>query len=237
MTATAVLPIKQLQNAKQRLSDVLSSSERQQLFRCMVEDVLTAVEACSEIERIVIVTDDKEVGLLGQAFDAEIRPEPHPAGLIEAVTETGLQLAREGIGRMVFLPGDVPLISADELSVVLGGFGASGEAELMIVPASDLGGTNCLACSPPDCMTYAFGHDSFRKHLAIARSRGIEPQVAKLPGAGLDIDTRDDLECLIATTGRQAHQGREYSTVRYLNESGIALRLETDKEVRNDSAN
>ncbi|MBT5702621.1 MAG: 2-phospho-L-lactate guanylyltransferase [Gammaproteobacteria bacterium] len=231
MTTSAVIPIKQLQDAKQRLSGLLNSEERKRLFQAMVEDVLTAVEACTHIDSIVVVTNDQAVAELARGFGAEIRPEPEPSGLIEAVTETGKQLAAEGVGCMIFLPGDVPLVTPEELEVVLEGFGLSDNSEFMIVPASDLGGSNCVACSPPDCMSFGFGIDSFRKHLALARDRGIDPQVTKLPGIGLDIDTPSDISELMVEVGRSlGGQGGSavYSTVRFLEEIGIRQRLEDE---------
>jgi len=231
MSTSAVIPIKQLEDAKQRLSGLLNSNERKLLFQAMVDDVLTAVEACTYIDNIVVVTNDQAVAELARGFGAEIRPEPEPPGLIEAVTETGKQLAAEGVECMLFLPGDVPLVTPEELEVVLEGFGMSGKPEFMIVPASDLGGSNCVACSPPDCMSFGFGIDSFRKHLALARDRGIDPQVTKLPGIGLDIDTPSDISELMAeiehsTEGQGARSG--YSTVRLLEEIGIRQRLEEE---------
>ncbi len=231
MSTSAVIPIKQLEDAKQRLSGLLNSNERKLLFQAMVDDVLTAVEACTYIDNIVVVTNDQAVAELARGFGAEIRPEPEPPGLIEAVTETGKQLAAEGVECMLFLPGDVPLVTPEELEVVLEGFGMSGQPEFMIVPASDLGGSNCVACSPPDCMSFGFGIDSFRKHLALARDRGIDPQVTKLPGIGLDIDTPSDISELMAEIelsieGQGARSG--YSTVRLLEEIGIRQRLEEE---------
>ena len=231
MSTSAVIPIKQLEDAKQRLSGLLNSNERKLLFQAMVNDVLTAVEACTYIDNIVVVTNDQAVAELARGFGAEIRPEPEPPGLIEAVTETGKQLAAEGVECMLFLPGDVPLVTPEELEVVLEGFGMSGKPEFMIVPASDLGGSNCVACSPPDCMSFGFGIDSFRKHLALARDRGIDPQVTKLPGIGLDIDTPSDISELMAEIelsieGQGARSG--YSTVRLLEEIGIRQRLQEE---------
>ena len=231
MSTSAVIPIKQLEDAKQRLSGLLNSNERKLLFQAMVDDVLTAVEACTYIDNIVVVTNDQAVAELARGFGSEIRPEPEPPGLIEAVTETGKQLAAEGVECMLFLPGDVPLVTPEELEVVLEGFGMSGQPEFMIVPASDLGGSNCVACSPPDCMSFGFGMDSFRKHLALARDRGIDPQVTKLPGIGLDIDTPSDISELMAEIelsieGQGARSG--YSTVRLLEEIGIRQRLQEE---------
>ena len=229
MTTTAVLPIKQLENAKQRLAGLLSADERRQLFKAMVEDVLTAVEACPLIDDLVVVTNDVAVAELGRGFGAQIWPEPEPPGLIEAVTMAGRKLAQAGVSVMVFLPGDVPLVSADELETVLEGFGGASEAEFLIVPASDLGGSNCVACSPPDCMTFGFGEDSFRRHLALAKDLGLNPMVAKLPGIGLDIDVPGDLAELVAMVVREGRDGQEYSTVRFLMESGVINKIETDR--------
>lgn len=225
MTTTAVIPIKQLSNAKQRLSGLLDPAERQGLFAAMVQDVLTAVEACAAIDQVLVVTDDDEVAELARSYGARIMPEPPQPGLIEAVTQAGRQLATEGIRVMVFLPGDVPLVSADELAVVLEGMGVSDQPEFLIVPAADLGGSNCVVVSPPDCMTFGFGEDSFRRHIGLAKERGINPMVAKLPGLGLDVDTPEDLEALMAVVEQGGRDYLEYSTVRFLTTSGIFERL------------
>lgn len=225
MTIAAVIPVKQVTNAKQRLAGLLNAEERMLLFRAMVEDVLTAVEACVLIDRLIVVTDDEEVRELAAGYGAEIMAEPAVPGLIEAVTSAGERLAAEGVSTMVFLPGDVPMVTADELEIVLEGFGVSDGREFLIVPANDLGGSNCVACSPPDCMKFGFGIDSFRKHLAIARELGIEPSVAKLPGIGLDVDTPSDLIDLMAAIEREP---RESHTIHYIGVSGIAGKLDNE---------
>jgi 2-phospho-L-lactate guanylyltransferase len=221
MKTVAVIPIKQLENAKQRLSPALDSSERNAIFQMMVEDVLTAVEACLFVDEILVVTDDAVVSDLANQYGAQVMAEPAIPGLIPAVTAAAKQLAADGVETMLFLPGDVPLVTADELEVVLDGFGRQDKAEFLIVPAADLGGSNCIACSPPDCMEFRFGEDSFRLHLASAAERDITPLVVKLPGLGLDIDTPEDLKelaSILVETGIESH------TYRYLRESGILER-------------
>ena len=97
------------------------------------------------------------------------------------------------------------------------GAGGDGPA-VTLVPSHDRRGTNCVLCSPPGVLPFAFGHDSFGPHCEAARARGIAPRILPLPGLGLDIDTPDDLRAFIArpTAGR---------TLDYLRESGIAERL------------
>ena len=225
MTTTVVIPIKQLQNAKQRLGSLLSVSERATLFQAMVEDVLEAVTTCDRIDEVLIVTDDEHVALIGHLYGARVVAEPAVPGLINAVTYAGQLLSAEGVNTMMFLPGDVPLVTVEELEVVLDGFGQGTEAAFGIVPASDLGGSNCVVCSPPNCMNFGFGEDSFRRHLKIAQSLGIKPMVAKLPGIGLDVDTPADLLELARVLCRQ---NLKTHTQRFLETSGILANLPAD---------
>ena len=63
-----------------------------------------------------------------------------------------------------------------------------------LVAAARDGGANGLVCSPPDAVPRCFGTDSFRRHLAAARERGIVPAVVALATLGQDIDCPEDLE-------------------------------------------
>jgi 2-phospho-L-lactate/phosphoenolpyruvate guanylyltransferase len=222
MSTVAVIPVKHLVNAKQRLAGLLRADQRKALFRAMFMDVLEATTSCDCIDRVVVVTNDLEVTDLGTEFGVEVRAEPATGGLIGAVTEAGRQLAAEGVDNMLFLPADVPLVTVEELEVVLDGFDESPRPAFMIVPAHDLGGSNCVVCSPPDCVEFGFGEDSFRRHLRLARAAGIDPMVAKLIGIGQDVDTPDDLVNLVKVL---EHEQLDTNTARFLVESGLAEAL------------
>lgn len=231
-TTAAVVPIKDLANAKRRLAGVLNEMERRSLFQAMVEDVLITLDSCELIDESWVITGDPEVTLLAETYHARVIPEPENPGLITAVTEAARLMSAEGVQRLVFVPGDVPMVSVAELNIVLTELGTvdgngirepGDEAEFTIVPARDLGGSNCICCSPPDCMRFGFGEDSFRRHLSFARELGIRPRVTKLPGLGLDVDTPDDLELLISRL--KAGKIRSH-TWQYLVESGISERIE-----------
>ena len=231
-TTCAVVPIKQLANAKQRLAGVLSEVERRSLFQAMVEDVLYALQQCALIDECWVVTGDLIVQGLAQSCGARVIPEPEQPGLIAAVTAAAQRMAAEGVQRLVFVPGDVPMVTVEELNIVLTDLETASddesEAEFTIVPARDLGGSNCICCAPPNCLKFGFGEDSFRRHLRFAEELGITPRVAKLPGLGLDVDTPDDLKQLISLL----KAGEICShTWHYLNESGICDRLELKLEL------
>lgn len=221
MRIQAVVPIKDLDNAKQRLAGLLPQNERKLLFQAMVEDVLSTLAACCQIEKVLVVTGDETVTELAEKHACVIMPEPEVPGLIPAMTAAGERLAEQRVDALLFLPGDVPMVTVAELETVLTEVAESNEPEFVIVPARDLGGSNCVVCSPPDCMRFGFGEDSFRRHLRYAKELGVSTRVIKLPGIGLDIDTPLDLGQLIDVLSTSA---TDSYTLNYLAESGILTR-------------
>ena len=141
-------------------------------------------------------------------------------GQSAAVERAAAELGRAGVESLLQVPGDVPSASVGEIAAVLAAHAGAGDGApaITLVPSHDRRGTNCVLCSPPGVLPFAFGHDSFKPHCEAARAQGIEPTILSLPGLGLDIDTPDDLRTFVArpTAGR---------TLDYLRESGIAERL------------
>ena len=85
------------------------------------------------------------------------------------------------------------------------GRASDGAPGVTLVPSHDRRGTNCVLCSPPDVLPFAFGHDSFEPHCEAARAQGIAPRIIALPGLGLDIDTPDDLRAFMARPAAGPH--------------------------------
>ena len=80
----AVLPLKDFVSAKQRLSGVLSASERRRLFHAMVEDVLSVLTQAPSINGIVVVSDDPTAALMAKQYRVTLVAEPEingPSGL------------------------------------------------------------------------------------------------------------------------------------------------------------
>ena len=214
----AVLPAKDFADAKQRLAGVLSAPERRQLFRTMFADVLAALAACPSLDGIVVMTRDAEAAEMGTLHGARILGEPANLGQTEAVSRAVAVLVADGVTGVATFPGDIPLATTAEIETVLRRHRDETPPAMTIVPAHDRRGSNCIVLSPPTLIPFQFGNDSFAPHLAAARARRIEPTVLDLPGLALDIDTPDDLLCLLARTG-------DSRTHAYLEDSGIAGRL------------
>ena len=208
MSATdvhAVVPVKDLGNAKQRLAGVLGQTERTALFRAMLEDVLDALSGATSLAGIVLVTRDEEAMALAGDYGAECLIEPENRGHTAAVELAAGAFARWGAGALLQVPGDIPRVTSEEIEAVIAAHAPA--PAVTIAPSRDYRGSNAVLCSPPDVFPFRFGDDSFHPHLAAARAIGIEPTVIERPGIGLDIDTPDDLDAFLATpSGTRAYR-------------------------------
>jgi 2-phospho-L-lactate guanylyltransferase len=214
----AVVPVKEFEGAKQRLSSCLSPEERCALATIMLEDVLDAVSAVLELAGLLVVTVDPVATSLAARYDARIVTEAAREGHTGAVAAAQRLLAREGHAGMMTLPGDIPRLSSAEIAATLAAHRAA--PAFTIVPAHDDLGSNTVICSPPDIVTLRFGEDSFYPHLDAARARGIDPLIVRHPGIGMDIDHPVDLVSFLRMSPRVPTR-----TLAFLEQSGVAGRL------------
>ncbi len=194
MSVVVAVPVKDLVNAKQRLVALLSPSERRDLARAMLEDVLEAL-AGARIGPVLVVTRDPEVEGLAARHGAGTLREESNLGHTEAVAHAQRAALARGAARFLTVPGDVPCVTPAELRTLsetpLDAPGA------VFVPSLSGFGTNAALLEPPDAMPLKFGEPSFDNHLVAARAAALRPLVLRLPGIGLDIDAPDDLGLLL----------------------------------------
>jgi 2-phospho-L-lactate guanylyltransferase len=194
MRAFAAVPVKDLTNAKQRLLPVLTAAQRRALARAMLEDVLQALGAALD-GSIYVVTADREVMDLARRRGASCLIESANRGHTEAVAFAQQEANAAGAERFLTIPGDVPCVTADEVTSVIRALGH--EDGVLFVPSLSGFGTNAALLAPPDIMPLKFGEPSFGNHLEAARQHGLSPVVLRLPGLGLDIDAPEDLGLLL----------------------------------------
>lgn len=197
----AVVPVKERVAAKQRLGTLLSPSQRRALALAMCEDVLATLSAVSELAGIAVVTVDPDAAALAARYGACVWQDGARDGHTGAVTAAARRLAREKYD-MLALPGDIPLVTPEDVRQLL-----SAAGPFTIVPARDDLGSNAVLCAPPEVVPVRFGENSFFPHLAAARTRGITPNVLRLPRIALDIDTPGDLALFLATPSRGRARG------------------------------
>jgi 2-phospho-L-lactate/phosphoenolpyruvate guanylyltransferase len=175
---TAILPLKLGADRKSRLAPILSPEERRRLSDRMAEHVIAELCAVGAIEEIVMLS-----------------PRPTPDGKVRHVLDQGRGLNAEldevAVAiprRLLVIHGDLPLVSAQDITALLDVAVASGCA---IAPDRHGQGTNALALkSWPDGFGFAFGTHSFARH---QQRLGDNLAIVHRAGLACDIDTPDDL--------------------------------------------
>jgi 2-phospho-L-lactate guanylyltransferase len=187
----AVVPVKDTAMAKQRLAPALPGNLRQELALAMLEDVLSALAEAPGLARCLLVTIDPEAIRLATRYGFDCIAQAAEEGHTGAVAAAARLLAAEGVGGMLTLPGDIPLIAAAEIGHLIAAHRPA--PSFTIAPSHDEQGSNAILLSPPDAVPLRFGDDSFFPHLAAAEAGGIAPTIVRLPGIALDIDNPADL--------------------------------------------
>jgi 2-phospho-L-lactate guanylyltransferase len=193
----AALPVKEFADAKQRLSPVLTPSQREALAATMLEDVLTAL-AGADLAGILVNTLDPLGAELANRYGARVITDDARTGHTGAVAAMARVLSGEGRAGMLVLPGDIPRVTATEIDALIAA--RRGAPSFTIAPAHDELGSNGVLCLPPEVMPLRFGDASYFPHLDTARRKGIEPTIVPLSGFALDIDHPDDLRALLRAT-------------------------------------
>ena len=187
----AVVPIKELAGAKQRLAPLLSPAQRRDLIEVMMGEVLEAVAEARSLAGVMVVTLDPQATAVARRLGARVVTDGAREGHTGSVTAGLRLLSREGRGGMITLPADIPAVTSQEIDLVVAAHLPA--PAFTISPAHDDLGSNAVICSSPDAVPLRFGDNSFFPHLDAARGRAIEPTVIRQPGIAMDIDHPVDL--------------------------------------------
>lgn len=187
MELAIVIPVKRLDEAKTRLAGILDEEHRRTLMRSLLERVAAAAgeAACGPVW---LATSDPS----GPALAADLGVNIVSDGGLE--WNQGLEHARRRLRpqphRVLYLAGDLPLVTADEVRELAA---AAPERGVVIGRARD-GGTNALLVSPADALLPRFGeHGSAAVHRYAALAAHLQVVVLDLPGVALDVDTPQDI--------------------------------------------
>lgn len=204
MHGILLIPVKDLATAKQRLAPALTQTQRSQLAEAMLRDVMTAAAAVRDRIDVALVTGDARAQQLAHEFGFGVIEDARSDGETAAIEMATLWSEQGGYDTIVVIPGDIPLITAEELHRVLDAAPAEGA---VFVPAYDGRGSNCILRRPASIIPLRFGNDSFLPHCEAMRQTGRELVIVEMPGISLDIDNPHELELLMRSEGDTNAQG------------------------------
>lgn len=194
MSVFAVVPVKNLAEAKSRLSASLDLKERGVLTLTLLENVLAALRDVGSIDRVAVVSPSRRALSLAEVAGATALLQ-ESRGLNEALEEGRRWALDEGATALLVLPADLPYLSASDVQVLLDALNDTA-CSVVISPDRLREGTNALLLRPPDALKFDFGPGSFEAHLSGAKERGVQVEIRGTVGVAFDLDTREDLRSL-----------------------------------------
>jgi 2-phospho-L-lactate guanylyltransferase len=198
MRPILLIPVKSLTTAKQRLSAALDQARRAQLAEAMLRDVMTAAAGLLGRIDVALVTGDARARAVAAEFGFLVIDDPRNESETAAIEMATAWCEQRGYDTTIVVPGDIPLITSDELQSVLNAAPAEGA---VFVPAYDRRGSNCILRRPASIIPLRFGNDSFLPHCEGMKKTGKPLVILEMPGIGLDIDNPHELDLLVQRPG------------------------------------
>ena len=192
MGVWVIVPVKPLNQAKTRLSQVLSPEQRQQLAETMLRHVLGVVQHVPQLMGTLVISRDNKALSIAREYGARTVQESGAPELNAALMRATQVISRMNGSAILILPADLPLLVQEDVQGII----HMGEVEPSVVIATDQhqDGTNALFIRPPGLFEYAYGPGSFRRHMDKAHEVGAEVHVYQSERLSLDIDVPADLK-------------------------------------------
>jgi 2-phospho-L-lactate guanylyltransferase len=189
--AWVIVLVKDLDQAKQRLGDVLDAKARRALALGNAE---RAIRAAAAGDHCLVIGGSAEVKEIADRLGVEAVIERRQQGQ-NVAAQLGIAHALEGKAEAVLiLSSDLPLVTPKSVKDMLDAAGRVAPPAAVAAPAIGRGGTNALYLNPPDAISLHFGADSLTAFRHEAETRGVNFAVHESDALALDLDEPEDLE-------------------------------------------
>ena len=186
MNVSAFIPIKKFTTSKKRLSNVISSSEREALAASMANNTIDILSKSNICHSITVVTNDSSLSF--HNTNSYFTESSLNEGLGEAINSSAVS------DHILIMHADLPRINETDLQHFLSLYD---RAKVSIVSDIKKQGTNCLMFSGSLNFQYKFGTDSYNLFLNEFKINGINYQDIDLPSLQDDLDSEEDYFKLI----------------------------------------
>jgi 2-phospho-L-lactate guanylyltransferase len=175
----------------------------------MLADTLEALRKVRRLDRVTVVSADRNVKKIAAAHGASFLWEGKRRGLNKGVRLAIRESGRKGASAALIVHADIPLVTPRDILEFLNR--AKGYS-VALAPSKDGTGTNALLTRPPGAIQAVFGRASFRRHLALSDREGFSHRVIRTTGLSFDVDEPKDFRRLM-------HHSLRNETGRFLRET------------------
>jgi len=191
-----LLPVKKIENAKQRLAGFLTPDERQALMAAMTADLFAAAHAAQAPDHVFVVTADLAAATSAAGYGWTVLNEETQISESHSVDDAAGRCAGLGVTALLRLPLDLPLVTGADIDGLFAA--APSSPGVLMVPSRDGTGTNAILRTPPTLFPSHFGPNSYSKHLREAAAVNAALVECRNPNIEMDVDDPADLRALLA---------------------------------------
>lgn len=193
MKIAAIIPVKTFSLAKTRLN--LSSKQKEELCKIMLEELIHTLSISPQIERIVIVTKEEKAVEIGKKYNTVIIPDNEEKSVNNAVALADKYLLENKFDASIIFPQDIPYIKTQDIEFILNYTSPPNFA--IVVPSRRFDGTNALVRMPVNLMPTHYDEDSYKIHMNTAKEVTKNVALVFVRRIMLDVDNLEDLEFLL----------------------------------------
>ncbi len=190
-----VIPVKDPENAKERLASILSREQRRALALTLIEQTLSFFKAFCPPANVLVVTDSRRVAGRAREEGYAVLLEYEAEGETAAVKKATSWSLENGYSSQLVIPGDMAELSTEDMRLLLSQ--NRPDPSVILCPATDDDGTNAILATPPNALTWRFGSMSFHDYIKQAETRCIPCSILRLESMVLDLDTPDDIRLFL----------------------------------------
>lgn len=188
----AVIPMKNLNFAKSRLSTILTRQQRKNLIFFLLDITIKTLKESRLITEIIVVSSDKTIEKFSFENSLKFIKEDYDSGVNNAVILADRYCINNNIDANIVIPHDLPFISAKEIDQICN-ISQKYPKCIILCPSKRFDGTNILFRKPPNVIKTFYDDNSYMNHLKEAQKHNIPIESLELDNLMFDIDTREDL--------------------------------------------
>jgi 2-phospho-L-lactate guanylyltransferase len=196
----AIVPVKTFENAKTRLSPMLSTNDRIHLSSLMLDDTLSVLSRVQSLQQIIVVSGDTRAGEIAARHGVKFLYEREETGVNAAVMFADFYSVQQRAEATVVIPQDLPLLESIDVAMACD-IAENEDKCIVICPSLRYDGTNLLVRKPPSVMETYYDSDSYKSHIKAATERGILVKFFFSKRLMSDIDTPEDAKQLVKEAG------------------------------------
>jgi len=196
----AIVPVKKFENAKLRLSLMLSADDRIHLSALMLDDTLSALAGAKSIDEVVVVSSDRRAAEIATRHDRKFLREDKESGVNSAIALADRYCTGQSVDATVVIPQDLPLLDALDVDKACD-MAENEHSCIVICPSLRYDGTNLLLRKPPSAIKTYYDSDSYETHIKAAGKMGIPVKLFFSKKLMSDLDTPEDARQLTKEAG------------------------------------